>query len=167
MPSGVTAQGGTGLSDLMALLASSEATTGERSIDSIMGGTPERHPVSYGLAIGRVQRVVFETQAGIQIPAVVLRPRPEGRDFEAGVLVAVSDQGKGHLLSDPLIKEALRRSWMVWAIDPRGIGELAVTRQGWVSAVSLLLGEDFTSRQGWISIVPIVFRNGHLLSRLF
>lgn len=52
-------------------------------------------------------------------------------------------------MSDPLVQEAHRRNWDVWAVDLRGIGELAPDKPSWVSAVSLLLGEDFGWRQGW------------------
>ena len=63
--------------------------------------------------------------------------------------MAVDDRGKEPLAADPLVKEALRRNWMVWAADPRGIGELALTKPGWAFAVSLLLGENFVWRQAW------------------
>ena len=34
-------------------------------------------------------------------------------------------------------------------MDPRGIGESATDKTGWVFAVSLLLGENFVGRQAW------------------
>ena len=34
-------------------------------------------------------------------------------------------------------------------VDPRGIGESATDKAGWVFAVSLLLGENFVGRQAW------------------
>ncbi|RPH42521.1 MAG: hypothetical protein EHM91_09320 [Planctomycetota bacterium] len=37
--------------------------------------------------------------------------------------------------------------WAVVLADLRGMGELSVTRPGWVYAVSLLLGENFVGRQ--------------------
>ena len=40
-----------------------------------------------------------------------------------------------------------RKGWAVCGVDPRGIGESATTKMGWVFAVSLLLGENFVGRQ--------------------
>src|SRR5262249_10284179 len=69
---------------------------------------------------------------------------------DKGVLVAVDDRGKEGLASDPLVAEAIRkRGWQLWAIDPRGVGELETPKSGWAFAVSLLLGENFVWRQGW------------------
>jgi dienelactone hydrolase len=113
-------------------------------MEKLMGELPRGLPLTIGLKVAKVQRVVFATQPGIDVPAVVFRPASE-----AGVLVAVDDRGKEALASDPLVVEALKRGWMVWAIDPRGIGELATQKPGWVFAVSLLLGENFVWRQGW------------------
>jgi hypothetical protein len=64
-------------------------------------------------------------------------------------LIAVDDRGKEALSQDPLVLEAANRGWTIWAVDPRGIGELATDKRGWVFAVSLLLGENFVERQGW------------------
>lgn len=119
------------------------------SMEKLMGESPRGLPLTIGLQIARVQRVVFTTQPGMDVPAVVLRPGPEGGAQQAGILVAVDDRGKEALASDPLVVEALKRNWMVWTIDPRGIGELAIQKPGWVFAVSLLLGENFVWRQGW------------------
>ena len=41
------------------------------------------------------------------------------------------------------------RGWAVCGVDPRGIGESATDKTGWVFAVSLLLGENFVGRQAW------------------
>jgi hypothetical protein len=72
--------------------------------------------------------------------------RPEGRP--RGVVVAVDDRGKDALDSEPVVQALLKRGWAVCGADPRGIGELATTKPGWVFAVSLLLGENFVQRQG-------------------
>src|SRR5207237_215794 len=45
--------------------------------------------------------------------------------------------------------ELLNGKWAVCGIDPRGIGELSTTKMGWVSAVSLLLNENFVGRQAF------------------
>jgi hypothetical protein len=93
--------------------------------------------------------MLFPTEAGIAVPAFVIRPGPTGFGPEAGILVAVDDRGKEALASDPLVLEAIKRGWAALCIDPRGIGELEVPRSGWAFAVSLLLGENFVWRQGW------------------
>src|SRR2546428_5989340 len=49
-----------------------------------------------------------------------------------------------------LVAEAVRkRGWQLWAIDPRGIGELETPKSGRAFTVSLLRGENFVWRQGW------------------
>jgi hypothetical protein len=118
-------------------------------MEKLMGESPRELPLSIALQIAKVQRVVFTTQPGMDVPVVVLRPGPEGGAQQTGILVAVDDRGKEALASDPVVVEALKRVWMVWAIDPRGIGELETQKPGWVFAVSLLLGENFVWRQGW------------------
>ena len=115
---------------------------------SAMDSPPGAGRLTVKLAQERIQRLIVNTQAGIDVPILVIRPdRREGA--ETGILVGADDRGKEELASDPLVLEAVKRGWMVWAIDPRGIGELATQRQGWVFAVSLLLGENFVWRQGW------------------
>jgi hypothetical protein len=64
-------------------------------------------------------------------------------------LIAIDDRGKEAIMSDPLADHALARGWAVCGLDPRGIGELAISKRGWAAAVSLLLGENFVARQGW------------------
>ena len=82
---------------------------------------------------------------GLDVPAFLLRPAGEVR----GVLVALDDRGKEVLASDPVVETAHARGWAVCGVDPRGIGESATDKTGWVFAVSLLLGENFVGRQAW------------------
>ena len=84
------------------------------------------------------------SESDLTIP--VLWWRPQGR--ARGVVAAVDDRGKEALASDPAVQAILKRGWAVCGMDPRGIGELATTKAGWVFAVSLLLGENFVQRQG-------------------
>ena len=63
--------------------------------------------------------------------------------------MAVDDRGKEALASDPVVEKAHDRGWAVCGVDPRGIGESATDKTGWVFAVSLLLGENFVGRQAW------------------
>ena len=65
------------------------------------------------------------------------------------MLVALDDRGKEVLASDPVVETAHARGWAVCGVDPRGIGESATDKTGWVFAVSLLLGEGFVGRQAW------------------
>jgi dienelactone hydrolase len=119
-------------------------------LEKVMGEMPRPVPMSFGLRPTlKPQRVIFETEAGIHVPTFVIRPGPQAGSPENGTLVAVDDRGKEALVSDPLILEAMNRHWTIWAIDPRGIGELAIPKSGWAFAVSLLLGENFVWRQGW------------------
>src|SRR5262249_7329090 len=80
---------------------------------------------------------------GSVVPPSPARPTGEPR----GPVVAVDDRGKESLGSDPAIAAALESGWAICGIDPRGIGELATTKPGWVFAVSLLLGENLVGRQ--------------------
>ena len=115
------------------------------AIEQAMGGAPRGLPLSVKQTGKRPQRHVLTTQPGIDVPVLVL---PSGK-ASVGVLVAVDDRGKEALIDDPVVREAWHRGWDIWAIDPRGIGESAVEKSGWVFAVSLLLGENFVWRQGW------------------
>jgi dienelactone hydrolase len=95
----------------------------------------------------RLQRMLVETEPGITVPAFLLRP--DKNDGVKGVLIAVDDRGKEAVAADPLIAVALREGWGVCGVDPRGFGELATEKRGWVFAVCLLLGENFVGKQAW------------------
>lgn len=59
----------------------------------------------------------------------------------------MNDKGRDLLATDEIVQEELHRGWEVWAIDPRGIGELKSDNEGFIFAMSLLLGENFVWRQ--------------------
>ena len=88
-----------------------------------------------------VQRLLIPTAGDLQIPAFFIRGN--GR----GVLVAVDDRGKEFTLKEQGVINALGDGWSICGVDPRGIGEMATTQTGWLSAVSLLLGSSFVDRQ--------------------
>jgi len=88
-------------------------------------------------------RVAWRMPDGVVVPALLLRPGGSAR----GALLAVSDDGKESLLDHPAVREAYDAGWAVLLADLRGMGELAVTKPGWVYAASLLLGENFAGRQ--------------------
>jgi dienelactone hydrolase len=94
-------------------------------------------------SVGRELRVGWRTPDGVFIPALRFLPERPSR----GALVAVSDGGKESLLDHPAVRQARAAGWAVYLADLRGMGELGVTKPGWVYATSLLLGENFVGRQ--------------------
>jgi dienelactone hydrolase len=91
-----------------------------------------------------VQRMEIPVETGMSIPAFLARKAAQVR----GLVVALDDRGKEDSLSDPVVRMALEKNWAVCGVDPRGIGEMATSKMGWVSACSLLLGENFVWKQG-------------------
>jgi hypothetical protein len=61
----------------------------------------------------------------------------------------MDDEQQESLASDPIVQQALRRDYLVFEMDPRGFGEIAVQRPAWEFATSLLLGDNFVWRQAW------------------
>ncbi len=116
-----------------------------RQIDpeTALGAAPRRQRFDSKLSAARRQRVTVPVEEDLAVPALLLRPEGEPR----GLLVAADDRGKDEAAVSPFTREALREGWAVAAVDPRGIGEMAVTKRGWMFAVSLLLGENFVWRQ--------------------
>ena len=102
---------------------------------------PAASPVP--IAAQRVQRLVVKTESGVELPAFLARP-----EHEKGLLIAIDDRGKELLASDLVVRRAFEKGWAVCGVDLRGIGELTTTHQGWIFAVSLLLGDNFVWRQG-------------------
>jgi hypothetical protein len=88
-----------------------------------------------------IQRLLIPMMGDLQIPAFFIRGN--GR----GVLLTVDDRGKEVTLKEERVISALKEGWSLCGVDPRGIGELATTQTGWLSAVSLLLGNSFVERQ--------------------
>lgn len=112
-------------------------------LETVLGSWPAPAPFRTRVERIRLQRLLIPTEPGITVPAFLLRPPGEVR----GVLVAVDDRGKEAVGSDPVVQEAFERGWAVCGVDPRGIGESATAKTGWIFAVSLLLGENFVGRQ--------------------
>jgi len=92
------------------------------------------------------RRARLPVLSGSELAVPVRWWRPQGRT--RGVVVAVDDRGKEALASEHAVETMLKKGWAICGVDPRGIGELATTKPGWVFAVSLLLGENFVQRQG-------------------
>ena len=112
---------------------------------SVLGPMPSAAPARIRLSDAVIQRVLVPSEPGLDVPAFLLRPAGEVR----GVVVALDDRGKEALASDPVMETARARGWAICGVDPRGIGESATDKMGWVFAVSLLLGENFVGRQAW------------------
>lgn len=125
----------------------SALSTDKETLTKVLGEPLTAGRMSYGINCLPKQGIVLETQAGLRIPVTVLRP--EHCVSERGVLVSIHDEGRAGGLRDPVVVEALKRAWVVWAVDPRGFGELAVTNESFVFIVSLLLGENFVWRQAF------------------
>lgn len=143
-PAGQRAPAGPGIVETARRMAR-QIKPGGLTIMEAMGGAPQPLRLTAPPRKAQVARHLFTTQTGIDVPALILA----ASGVRAGVLVAVDDRGKEALLEDPVVREAWRRGWDIWAIDPRGIGESHIEKSGWVFAVSLLLGENFVWRQGW------------------
>jgi dienelactone hydrolase len=111
--------------------------------ESILGAWPEPMPTRPRVDRLRLQRLLIPTEPEITVSAFLLRPPGEVK----GIVVAVDDRGKEALGSDPAVLEAFERGWAVCGVDPRGLGESATAKTGWVFALSLLLGENFVGRQ--------------------
>jgi hypothetical protein len=128
------------------------ATLQRRSVSkmdlaALLGGPLPESRITVALQCAPQQRILLQTEPGLDVPATVFRPGPEGCDAERGILVAVNDKGRDLLATDEIVQEELHRGWEVWAIDPRGIGELKSDNEGFIFAMSLLLGENFVWRQ--------------------
>jgi dienelactone hydrolase len=90
-----------------------------------------------------VQRIeVPLRESRVTLAGFLLRP-----EKEKGLLLAIDDGGKEELARDPVVRRAYEEGWAVCGMDPRGIGELATEKDGWLAAVSLLLGENFVKSQ--------------------
>jgi dienelactone hydrolase len=89
-------------------------------------------------------RVSWRTPDGVAIPAVLHWPPPASAK---GALIVAADEPKERMLDHPAVRAAMKADWVVMAADLRGMGELSVTKPGWIYAMCLLLGENFVGRQ--------------------
>lgn len=144
-PAGRNEPAGPGFIEAVKRLTAGLPPKPARDLESVLGPWPPHPEPHIQLGKSRVQRIEVASEPGITVPAFLLRPEAA----ERGVLAAVDDRGKEELASDPLVSEAVRQGWAVCGVDPRGIGELAITKDGWAAAVSLLLGENFVWRQAF------------------
>ncbi len=135
---------GPGLMEAVERLAARlPAPPANSDLKSILGLPADAEPARPMIRDVQLQRLLIPSEEGIRVPAFLLKPEGSVK----GVLVAVDDRGKEGLASDLNLGEMLERNWAVCGVDPRGIGELATTSMAWISAVSLLLNENFVGRQ--------------------
>jgi cephalosporin-C deacetylase-like acetyl esterase len=73
----------------------------------------------------RMQKLVYETEPGIQIPALLFTPEGNGRRA-ASIVV----HGRGKSATRDMVEERLRAGEMVLSIDARGFGETAKSTVG-------------------------------------
>ena len=145
-PRGENQPSGPGILAAVRKLASGLPPVGAKpDFDGVFGPLPQPALFRPSLTSARLQRVEFVSEPGILLPAFLLRPAGRPR----GVILAVDDRGKETLAADPLLQSALAQGWALFGVDPRGIGESSTSQMGWISAVSLLLRENFVWRQGW------------------
>ena len=152
LPKGHQASAEPGIAEAVLSLARATVSLGMTvSPETLAGEPPERGSPHTAISTFPVQRENIAVPKDIELPITILRPGfgPYPAGGRGGVLVALDDKDKETLVSDPVVQEALRRDWLVFAFDPRGFGELAVEKPGWVFATSLLLGENFIWRQAW------------------
>ena len=116
-----------------------------KSLDDVLGKLPQQPPFPLTIRDMSVQRLEIPSEDAIRIPAFLVMPQGALR----GVLFAVDDKGKEALTGDPILRDALAGGWALCGLDPRGIGESANDKMGWVYEVSTLLGGNFIWRQGW------------------
>jgi len=114
-------------------------------LEQVLGSLPAPAQPQPHFTKTRLERLEIPSTSEISVPAFLLRPK----SGERGVLVAVDDRGKEALAADPVVQNAFRKGWAVCGADPRGIGENATSKGGWVAAVSLLLGENFVWKQAF------------------
>ncbi len=115
------------------------------SLDSLLGARPRLPSAPAVLGPQRLQRLVLPGEEELSLPAFLLRPAGEIR----GLVIAVDDRGKEAAAGDAVLLGLLEEGWALAGVDPRGLGELTLSKPGWVFAVSLLLGENFVWRQAW------------------
>ena len=148
LPAGQRASSDGGIAGEIAVLAALSDNMGpELPLRVLAGAAPQPGKLALGINTFPVHRLNLATEEGIEAPVTILRPGPGFGGGNAGTLLAIDDKDKESLASDPIVEEALRRDYLVVEMDPRGFGELAVSHPAWVSATSLLLGENFVWRQ--------------------
>lgn len=135
---------GPGIIAYVRRLAETSAPAEPKTLSAPAPAKPRPAPVASGesrvlgkpLSGATVERFVVAGGDKVGVPAFLARA-----EDEKGFLLALDDRGKESLASDPIVLAARKQGWTVCGLDPRGVGELAVSKPAWAAAVSLLLGE--------------------------
>ena len=113
------------------------------NLADVLGPWPAPIPWTGRLGSARLQRLTVPAEAGLDIPAILLRPASPPK----GLLAVVDDRGKEAALSGMEARSASAAGWAILAVDPRGIGELQTSKNTWLFAISLMQGENLVWRQ--------------------
>ena len=158
LPGGQLAPAGIGIFETVQKLLTADTDALPKFAPEILAGLePEWGNATLGINAFAIHRRNLASERGIQIPVTILRPPlgetpqdyPKASGGGAGTLLVLDENDKEALTHDPIVEEALRRDYMVVEMDPRGFGEIPIQNSAWVSAASLLLGENFVWRQAW------------------
>jgi dienelactone hydrolase len=114
-------------------------------VEPVIGALPDPPANRAKVGTERLERLLVPSERDWNVPVSFLWPAGDVR----GLLVALDDRGKDRLATDPLIQDLRAQRWAICGVDPRGVGESATDKMGWVFAVSLMLGENFVGRQAW------------------
>ena len=114
-------------------------------LQPVLGTWPKPIPAKVRVGVSRMERILVPSERGLEVPSVLLRPSGKAK----GLLVAVNDKGKEKVFADSTVQGLVDDGWAVLALDPRGMGEMATSKNNWLFAVSLLEGENLVWRQAW------------------
>ncbi|MEJ7609275.1 MAG: prolyl oligopeptidase family serine peptidase, partial [Bryobacteraceae bacterium] len=118
---------------------------GPLHLEQVLGPWPDPLPAKVKVGTQRMERLVLPSEPGLLIPSILLRPLGTAR----GLLLAVDDRGKEAVFADTAVLRFVEAGWAVLALDPRGIGEMASSKNNWLFAVNLLQGHNLVWAQTW------------------
>jgi hypothetical protein len=116
-------------------------------LQNALGEPLPQGKITFRLKVAITQSLTLTTQEGFALPVSVFRPGTDGGGGEVGTLIAISDGGQDTLADDEVVQEAVRRNWIVWAVDARGLGKLRIESKATIFLLSLWLNETFAWRQ--------------------
>ncbi len=144
-PPGENQPAGPGIVASIQQIAAGLRPAGKADLPSILGALPSEPPQTPRILRLKDQRLLIPSESDLMLPAYLSMPASQPK----GLLIGADDGGKERLAEHAVLRQALDSGWAVCGVDPRGIGELATAHNGWIFAVSLLLGENLQWRQGW------------------
>ena len=144
-PAGENEPAGPGIVASIQQIAAGLRPTGKPELQKLLGTLPRDPPQNPRILRMKEQRLLIPSEPDLELPAYFLVPASQPK----GLLIGACDGGKELLAESAVLRQALELGWAICGADPRGIGELATAHNGWIFAVSLLLGENLQWRQGW------------------